>query len=549
MVRTERRQIFSRLTVGALVASQALFGVPVIARSSRPSDPLWTPPPPAPVVRVNRTVPKVTPAPLEPRFSDAPTSSEIFRARVFDEPLVPTGGAPSVDENRALSSALLAFHRGGGVDWHSTVGAFLATHPGSTWRASLLANLGTLESRAHRYAGALDLWDTAWSLTESSKDPAIKRIADYSMAQWLTLAASFGQIGKVRERLASLTGRTLTGSAGTRIARARETVSLIETHPTLETLCGPQAIRALIEATAKVNPRGLSILDKYDGALKGMSLLEVQALARRAGVELVVVERTDAEDVPVPSIVHWRIGHYVTVVERKADRYRIVDRARHETYWLDRDAVFSESSGYFLATAQKVLPKGWRLAPPLAAARIVGSGPVCPDGSSPSSPPPWMDEGMWGEDGNPPPFGSDEGDDDDHDWEIYHFDSASPDEPETRAPCPMCGYTFQKVTASLLLADTPVRVLATSRAEDSFQLELSPARGYATASVQLLEPWPSMGAQLGSFCQRGTDRWTWRDPAACVGGLAAWRARGVYQPRRSRRLRRSLEQPRGARSC
>ena len=417
MVRTERQQVCWRATAGALIATQALYGVPLIARSSLSGDPNWTPPPPAPIVHVNRTVPKVASAPFEPRFSDAPTPAEIFRARVFDEPLVPAGGSPSVEESRALSSALLAFHRDLGRTWHSTIGEFLAMHPRSVWRASLLANLGSLESRAHRYASALDLWNEAWSLTKGSNDPAVKRIADYAIAEWLTLAASFGQVDKVRERLESLSGRALTGSAGVKIARARETISLIETNPNLRTLCGPQAILALIEATARPNPRGQAVLNRYRGELKGMSLVNVQSLAKSAGVALTMAERIGAANVPVPSIVHWRVGHYAAVVERDRNRYRIVDRARHVTYWIDGDTLFSESSGYFLIGGTD-LPAGWKAVAPLTGAVVVGSGPLCPDGSAPPAPPP----------------------------------------DETCAGCSkgMTRYFFQPVTASLLLFDTPL---------------------------------------------------------------------------------------------
>ncbi|MGH8245352.1 MAG: hypothetical protein ACREUU_02845 [Gammaproteobacteria bacterium] len=34
-------------------------------------------------------------------------TQEIFRARVFEEPLVPIGGEPSADENTALAAALV----------------------------------------------------------------------------------------------------------------------------------------------------------------------------------------------------------------------------------------------------------------------------------------------------------------------------------------------------------------------------------------------------------------------------------------------------------
>ena len=56
-------------------------------------------------VRVNRTVPKVTPPVLEPAFGVNVTTEMISRARVFEEPLIPVG-EPTADDNRALGQLL-----------------------------------------------------------------------------------------------------------------------------------------------------------------------------------------------------------------------------------------------------------------------------------------------------------------------------------------------------------------------------------------------------------------------------------------------------------
>ena len=45
--------------------------------------------------------------PVGLRFSANPTKEEIFKARVFEEPLVPVGGEPSTQENADLATALI----------------------------------------------------------------------------------------------------------------------------------------------------------------------------------------------------------------------------------------------------------------------------------------------------------------------------------------------------------------------------------------------------------------------------------------------------------
>jgi hypothetical protein len=103
----------------------------------------------------------------------------------------PVGGFPSAEENRALSGALLAFYRSGGLDWHGTIGGFLGTHPNSVWRASLVANIATSKA-VHRYANALDMWEEARTLTRAASDRQSRSVADYALAEWRELALNPG---------------------------------------------------------------------------------------------------------------------------------------------------------------------------------------------------------------------------------------------------------------------------------------------------------------------------------------------------------------------
>src|SRR5213593_3170134 len=64
-------------------------------------------------IAVNRKAPVVTPLAAFPKFSVSPSDEELFRARVFEEPLVPVGGTSSPEENRSLASALLQYLKAG----------------------------------------------------------------------------------------------------------------------------------------------------------------------------------------------------------------------------------------------------------------------------------------------------------------------------------------------------------------------------------------------------------------------------------------------------
>src|SRR5262245_53355734 len=96
----------------------------------------------ASAISPNRTLPKVQPPKTGLEFSTSPTPEEIFRARVFEEPLVPIGGEPSAEENAALAAALIGYSKRSGPDDFASLTGFLEAHPQTPWRAALLTDLG-----------------------------------------------------------------------------------------------------------------------------------------------------------------------------------------------------------------------------------------------------------------------------------------------------------------------------------------------------------------------------------------------------------------------
>src|SRR5262245_36829715 len=103
--RSRRRKLF-RAVATVLGPAMVSGAIPIHAAAS-PAPGLGSDG--SPSVAVNRTVPQVHPPAAYPTFSMTPTSEEIFRARVFGEPLVPVGAAPSEEDNRAIAAALSEF--------------------------------------------------------------------------------------------------------------------------------------------------------------------------------------------------------------------------------------------------------------------------------------------------------------------------------------------------------------------------------------------------------------------------------------------------------
>jgi RHS repeat-associated protein len=61
----------------------------------------------------------------------------------------------------------------------------------------------------------------------------------------------------------------------------------------------------------------------------------------------------------VPSVVHWKVGHYAAIVRQDGDRYLVEDLTFLNSVWATKEALEAEASGYFLIPAGD-LPRGWR---------------------------------------------------------------------------------------------------------------------------------------------------------------------------------------------
>src|ERR1035441_5595663 len=108
----------------ALTVFLGIIGVPTA--SAAEGTPAVSPAP-AP----NRALPRVESFKAGLAFPAEPGPEDIFRARVFEEPLVPVGGEPSSAENAALAVALLGYGKRSGPDDFSGLTGFLEEHPRS----------------------------------------------------------------------------------------------------------------------------------------------------------------------------------------------------------------------------------------------------------------------------------------------------------------------------------------------------------------------------------------------------------------------------------
>src|SRR5438105_3304735 len=184
-----------------LAASQLVLAVPIAASASTriPAQDSSTATE-KPVV-ANRTVPVVSPPRTVYTLSDTPTDAELSAAHIFSEPLIPMPRGTTPAENRALAQALRAYADGHRSEMVAPILQFLSRYPQTAWKASLLANLGTVYRSTGYLSRAFNAWELAWTESNDETDPRARAVADFAIGEWFDLSHKLGRPTKIVERL------------------------------------------------------------------------------------------------------------------------------------------------------------------------------------------------------------------------------------------------------------------------------------------------------------------------------------------------------------
>jgi RHS repeat-associated protein len=448
-----RRSRTLRATAAIVVASQVLWSTPILAQEAARVTVSGANDAAQHVrrqvaraaVRVNRTVPRVTRANIDPMFGMNVTTDALTRSRVFTELLIPTG-EPTAEQNAALARALERFATSTSTTRLGYVDEYIASDPTSPWRASLLANAATLYDGEAYYSRAAAYWHQAWELTRDSDEARVRAIADYSIGKAIDQMVKFGQLDKLEATLKELEGRSVRGPAATQVANGQQAAYILRNHHEMALFSGPEALKMYltVRPTASVEAATAAI-GKYHPGADGTSLTQLRDLAKSVGVSLTMWRSSTTEHFPVPSIVHLRSQHFSAIVESKDGKYRLRDPGLGGDFWISEDALRDESTGYVLAAAQP--GDSWRAATDGEGQSVVGH---CFPGLPNSADPAWSYP-MCGGDKSPgaPPA---------------RTVPPTPENPDLRNPGgppePPCEgmphYRFHPASASLIIEDVPV---------------------------------------------------------------------------------------------
>lgn len=353
-----------------LLACHVALGIPSEAAAGPAQKPV---PEPQAKVTVNRTVPAVSRAPLAPVFSARATDAELFRARIFEEPLLPLDGEVVASENQALVNALRAYLALGGRDAVEPLQRFLSAHPQSRWRASLLMNMGLVYRRTGHLLRALRVWEEAWELSKSSTETGPKAIADRAIGELFELNASLGRYERLEELFLAIDGRDIRGSATEKVSNARQALWLMHNRPGESFRCGPLAIDQILRL-GKTEHTIPAAVEALKSTKQGTSLLQVKELADAVGLSMRMARREPGAHIYVPSVLHWRAGHFAAIVDQRDDMFLVRDATFASEMWVRQSTLDEEASGFFVVPDRGVLLPGWLSVDNDMAATVWGKG-------------------------------------------------------------------------------------------------------------------------------------------------------------------------------
>jgi hypothetical protein len=283
-------------------------------------------------------------------------------------------GPTTQAEDRALLRAVAAHeHRSNPEDFGSLT-RFLSVHPHSPWRTALLTDLGLSYLHYGYFSRAIEAWQEAWNAGKNATEPHAKALVDRAGGELVLLRVELGHVERLDALLGEIADRPVSGPATEAVQIARETLWVMGNDPTHLFLCGPMALKTLMLAQ-RAAPQETRLLDRYRAGPQGASLAELARLAEEANLPYRPVFREAGQAVPVPSIVHWKVGHFAAILGEADGRFYVKDPVLgQDGLWVTKMALDDEASGYFLAPTDEAHAADWRMVAATDAGRVRGAG-------------------------------------------------------------------------------------------------------------------------------------------------------------------------------
>ena len=191
---------------------------------------------------------------------------------------------------------------------------------------------------------------------------------------WPGCTRGLARIEELKPLLGRINKREACGSARQMQASA-EALHRMENNPSESFKCDPFALAEVREALGMPEAFAPAIRD-IQSPQQGFAPGEVAELATQLGMPVQMAKWSEADEIPVPSIVNWKLGHYAAIVSKDlTGKYRVKDRTFGLDNSVSEEAIRAEASGYFLVPS-KELPPGFRVVSASEGSKVFGRGQV-----------------------------------------------------------------------------------------------------------------------------------------------------------------------------
>jgi RHS repeat-associated protein len=320
---------------------------------------------------------------------------------------------PPESESMDLLAAIAVFESNGIHPGFAALEDFLQTHATSAWAPSLEVNMAEHYRGRGRYTLALQHWENAWEATKQSPDAKAKQIAVRAVSGWTRLLASLGEKDRANGLLRELqlSGLPLR-SYGSVIEGTKGGLVVMDARPGDAYRCGSYALGHVARAIG-LDSLVSSNLFHTPSPDRGFRVSQLLSLAAQYGIHITAVRRPAGGEIPVPSVVHWKLDHYAAILEKNGESYKVMDPTFGGHVWMDAATIDAEASGAFLVPETNA-NRAWARLTSTECANIYGKGypNAFRDGDDAPSPnldqgkpdcdPPAPNDGAT-EDGNGPP--------------------------------------------------------------------------------------------------------------------------------------------------
>ena len=311
-------------------------------------------------ILINKVPHKVPYLKPELKFSASPTDLEISTARVFLESIIPMQTPKTKNkisqvkneqllENKTLAYDLMYFQNNEDEKGLKSLNEFITKYPDSKWTPGLEVNLASIDFEHGYFSTAMKLLLDAWNKAKNQTSANPKLVADMAIANLLDIDAKIGRIDDVKNLLKQIKTRKFKGVSGTKIKDAKDCLWAMENSPATSFQCGPYAVNTILALRNK-SLSCSQLTHLLPSTKQGTNLYEVQELAKKCNMPMLSVKIKPGVSIPIPSVMHWKVGHYAAIVNYDNGKYQIKDPTfgLNNNFWIARQVLDSEASGYFL---------------------------------------------------------------------------------------------------------------------------------------------------------------------------------------------------------